>query len=485
MNQCKNCGIEFDGKFCPECGTKAEQCKYCPQCNTEVKPNSKYCVECGYSFTDGCSSRSDNSHLNMPKTKIQSTQKIKTIFNALKCAAWALSTLFAVLLFLFYLTPVANIIGDLDENLKPVMVSIGNIYTLCGNTKYGSLAAFSIAIIIVSVAVLAYAAVNSIVFFQSKKLPRYKGKFSFTFLFSCGAVIIYLIFLIISSVLLGQISSADGGMGLIEASACPKLLLAFSIIFIVFQAAIGTLEILLVRKHPKLLAPQTEIQSENASINDYINQANRLYGEYAYKRATDNAEKQRKRYENKTAALKNLPVCEKTDLTEQEQLSALKKINKHVKLSAVCTFFMFAIFLSIATIFGLLFLLKSKWKYDPHKLYTNRRIYIAMIFLSILAYLSSSYCASAMQNMLLFIFFNSAIFFYMVSFVLAIITFRQTSKLALILYGTKKINETSELKIEMGNLYETEKEWVFKKIDEKMIAKQEKIKLKYGITENI
>ncbi|MDE7164954.1 MAG: hypothetical protein K2O04_05990 [Clostridiales bacterium] len=284
---------------------------------------------------------------------------------------------------------------------------------------------------------------------------------------------------------MGQISSADGGMGLIEASACPKLLLAFSIIFIVFQAAIGTLEILLVRKHPKLLAPQTEIQSENASINDYINQANRLYGEYAYKRATDNAEKQRKRYENKTAALKNLPVCEKTDLTEQEQLSALKKINKHVKLSAVCTFFMFAIFLSIATIFGLLFLLKSKWKYDPHKLYTNRRIYIAMIFLSILAYLSSSYCASAMQNMLLFIFFNSAIFFYMVSFVLAIITFRQTSKLALILYGTKKINETSELKIEMGNLYETEKEWVFKKIDEKMIAKQEKIKLKYGITENI
>ena len=44
---CPNCKQEFDGKFCPECGTKLieKTQRICPNCNIEVE--SKFCPECG------------------------------------------------------------------------------------------------------------------------------------------------------------------------------------------------------------------------------------------------------------------------------------------------------------------------------------------------------------------------------------------------------------------------------------------------------
>lgn len=44
---CPNCKQEFDGKFCPECGTKLieKSMRMCPNCKVEVE--SKFCPECG------------------------------------------------------------------------------------------------------------------------------------------------------------------------------------------------------------------------------------------------------------------------------------------------------------------------------------------------------------------------------------------------------------------------------------------------------
>ena len=44
---CPNCKQEFEGKFCPECGTKLieKTQRICPNCNIEV--DSKFCPECG------------------------------------------------------------------------------------------------------------------------------------------------------------------------------------------------------------------------------------------------------------------------------------------------------------------------------------------------------------------------------------------------------------------------------------------------------
>lgn len=54
---CKNCGKEFDGKFCPDCGTMVEEqsqqdLTQCPNCGAERVDNGKFCVNCGYNFVD-------------------------------------------------------------------------------------------------------------------------------------------------------------------------------------------------------------------------------------------------------------------------------------------------------------------------------------------------------------------------------------------------------------------------------------------------
>ena len=50
MNKCSKCGTEFEGKFCPECGTKYEATKICSICGAQQKAAAKFCTECGSEF---------------------------------------------------------------------------------------------------------------------------------------------------------------------------------------------------------------------------------------------------------------------------------------------------------------------------------------------------------------------------------------------------------------------------------------------------
>ena len=47
---CKNCGKEFEGQFCPECGTKANELQKCPVCGKERVDGEKFCANCGYNY---------------------------------------------------------------------------------------------------------------------------------------------------------------------------------------------------------------------------------------------------------------------------------------------------------------------------------------------------------------------------------------------------------------------------------------------------
>ena len=50
MNKCPNCGKEFEGKFCPDCGAEWQEEKTCPKCGAKLNGSAKFCNECGYSF---------------------------------------------------------------------------------------------------------------------------------------------------------------------------------------------------------------------------------------------------------------------------------------------------------------------------------------------------------------------------------------------------------------------------------------------------
>ena len=50
MHKCFKCGAEFEGKFCPECGTQWQENKHCPNCGAMLAGGAKFCNNCGYSF---------------------------------------------------------------------------------------------------------------------------------------------------------------------------------------------------------------------------------------------------------------------------------------------------------------------------------------------------------------------------------------------------------------------------------------------------
>lgn len=47
MHECLNCGKKFEGKFCPECGTKWVDPDTCPKCGAHHDADAKFCTECG------------------------------------------------------------------------------------------------------------------------------------------------------------------------------------------------------------------------------------------------------------------------------------------------------------------------------------------------------------------------------------------------------------------------------------------------------
>ena len=52
MHKCFKCGAEFEGKFCPECGTQWQENKHCPNCGAMLAGGAKFCNNCGYSFVE-------------------------------------------------------------------------------------------------------------------------------------------------------------------------------------------------------------------------------------------------------------------------------------------------------------------------------------------------------------------------------------------------------------------------------------------------
>ncbi|MDE7164794.1 MAG: zinc ribbon domain-containing protein [Clostridiales bacterium] len=100
MHQCQKCKAEFEGKFCPGCGTEwinkkicprcgassgiamkfCSECGYryeveeksCPQCGTKTNGAARFCEECGYSFAEENNSSYDATPTERPNKRLYS-----------------------------------------------------------------------------------------------------------------------------------------------------------------------------------------------------------------------------------------------------------------------------------------------------------------------------------------------------------------------------------------------------------------------------
>ena len=61
MHKCPYCGAEFEGKFCPECGTQWQEEKTCPQCGALLNGSARFCNQCGYSFSQPAQPKNTNN----------------------------------------------------------------------------------------------------------------------------------------------------------------------------------------------------------------------------------------------------------------------------------------------------------------------------------------------------------------------------------------------------------------------------------------
>lgn len=79
MMKCTKCGTEFDGNYCPKCGTPCNPNKnICPKCGKERGANDRFCKNCGYSFMPAEQKNKASSTSNSIAVAIKAARRIGT-----------------------------------------------------------------------------------------------------------------------------------------------------------------------------------------------------------------------------------------------------------------------------------------------------------------------------------------------------------------------------------------------------------------------
>lgn len=261
MNKCTNCGTEFDGNFCPQCGQKRAGEITCPQCGSKLASDANFCVMCGHKIK---STVDVNPVIKERKRK--STDDIefaKWLNGILRYVPMALAVLFSVLLPLLYIAPIAE-----ASELMGAAEKI-NVYSL-DEDFYGLSISFLVfmCIALLLAVVLLYLHINKD---KRNKYITLFGKVRITvgeLAALLAVVFVYLPCLIISAVAMGHAAELNellggGLMDAVSAGSAPKAVLSFAVIFTVFAICAVVARILICKANPELLpVDEDDEQSE-------------------------------------------------------------------------------------------------------------------------------------------------------------------------------------------------------------------------------
>lgn len=273
VHKCNNCGTEFEGNFCYECGQKWTDDIVCPQCGIRLTGAEKYCSECGQSIDEQASSTASGS------STISGGGGIREIIcSILRYVPMALALLFAVLLPLLYTAPIAEEVGLFGHSF------VGNVYSLADDF-YGVCAAFLVFMF------LAYLLAAVVLYLYINKNMRQKyisvfGKLQIS-LWEVAAlsavILIYLPCLIISASAMAKevagINELLGGKIVVTIScgAAPKAVLSFAVIFTVFAIGAFVVRIFIDKASETARTGELHETQVQLSVKDMKKQSREIY----------------------------------------------------------------------------------------------------------------------------------------------------------------------------------------------------------------
>lgn len=273
MYICTQCGAEFEGNFCPECGTKRENISLCPRCFAEIKDGVKFCSVCGLKnaedqavaeqaiaeetvaeetaeevaaaedvlpdeteqeYSDEAADGFDDElEKDFTETEEQAedpaskNNKLAAVRRCLYFAPVAAFTFLSVILWAFFAAPAATYDG----------ISYGNIYKFAGDGEYlvslNGCARALIAFAVIAVLFSAFAlCARFLLPLAGKKFKISSAQVRLTFLADCAQCAVLLALFVIGAVICGKANSAVSKVG-----AAGPLVLSFSLFFLLVNVA--------------------------------------------------------------------------------------------------------------------------------------------------------------------------------------------------------------------------------------------------------
>lgn len=252
MPKCKNCGTEFEGKFCPQCGTEYGKNKVCPKCGGECADGAKFCPLCGYAF-DGNAKSQPTTKIKEPKVfDVKTTKIFDKIHVIIAFLPVVCFMLFSIVLFFLFFAPAAIVpdilgVGE-TENL-------GNMYAAFAGgleeipIRGSALAIVFFAMLAIPIAFLYVLGYRNDAIGEKRIVLMKLYKVPVNAILEIATWVIYFVLMIISSVIIGTISAFDGGAGLVAAGACPITVLVFSILLLVLSVGCRLFDNLVIIKN--------------------------------------------------------------------------------------------------------------------------------------------------------------------------------------------------------------------------------------------
>ena len=240
MNKCCKCNAEFEGAFCPQCGTKCEAEKVCPECKAVVLGSVKFCNYCGYDFSGGNSAAEEavRSETAAIRSTADSKPRLRELFHEWSVLAKILPNvpifalmLFSLLTWVFCVAPFASFFGE----------SLGNTYSTINGLSddYLPIAYAALAFCVLS---FAYSATAAVLFFLPSTSNVKVGKIKLSSLMGYVGNVFYISFFALGCAVIAK-SNEIGA----EKGAFAGVVIAFAAVFALLSVGSIAADLLLRR----------------------------------------------------------------------------------------------------------------------------------------------------------------------------------------------------------------------------------------------